>query len=74
MEDCVDCEPEGLCQWVACSNDADYTIRDVTINKSGAHVFVGDVDLCAGHMRQFKRLGRLNLDWDLVWKAIEAET
>jgi hypothetical protein len=71
--DCVDCD-DGLCDWTGCTADADYTVKDVTVVRSGMHIDVGNVDLCGGHHRRAKRLGRLELDWERIWKAVEAQT
>lgn len=72
-EDCVDCVREGVCQWEGCRNDSDWAVREVTVKRLSTHVYVGTVELCGGHMRQLERTGHLNLSWERVYTAIEAE-
>lgn len=69
-DDCIDCDDkDGTCEWTGCGFEADYAIRDVTVNRGGALLNVGDVNLCGGHKRRAQRLGRLELDWERVLKA-----
>ena len=69
--DCVDCQEEdGTCQWAGCPNPADYVLRDVTVKRQGLTVNVGDIDLCGGHKTHAERLGRLELDWERVLRAV----
>jgi hypothetical protein len=71
VTDCVDCqEPDGTCQWHGCQFDADYVLRDVTVKRGGVEINVGDVDVCGGHKRRAERLGRLELDWERVLRAV----
>lgn len=60
MSDCIDC---GKCYWTGCDKDSLYTIRGVTIKRAGSHLYVDDVDLCAGHFKWTEATGHLNLDW-----------
>lgn len=67
MSDCADC---GHCFWQDCENDADYTIRGVTVMRRGSRLHVGDIDLCAGHYKWTQRTGHLNLDWTVIERAL----
>ena len=65
--------PEDQCQWTGCENRAMKVIRDVRVKPAGSpsEVFVGDVELCGGHLRIAQNLGRVVLDWDLVLAAAD---
>lgn len=70
-EPCVDCDDQyGPCHWAGCDFEADYAINEVTVRHRGTLINVGTVRLCGGHMQRYARLGRLELDWDLVLKAL----
>ncbi len=64
---------EDRCQWTGCEARASRVIRDVTVKpaRSLSEVFVGDVEVCAGHLAISQRLGRVVLDWDRVLLAME---
>lgn len=72
-DDCIDCDNNGLCAWAGCTADADYRVNDVVVIRQGLRLDVGDVELCGGHKRRAERLGRLELDWDRVYRAVEAQ-
>ena len=72
-EDCVDCDNDSLCAWAGCLAEADYRVNDVEVIRQGLRIEVGDVYLCGGHRRRAERLGRLELDWDRIYRSIEAQ-
>jgi hypothetical protein len=79
LDDCPDCpEPpslmdDGLCYWQGCEVKAsDVIYADGVIHK-GAFIPVGNVELCAGHLRRLQRLGRLDLKWSVVDAAFRRQ-
>lgn len=64
------CHICGQCWWVHCENDADYTIRRADIKRNRKTVYIGDIDLCAGHARFAEHYKRLDLNWLAIEQAI----
>lgn len=66
----------GSCHWTDCPSEADYTIQDVKVRPPtfGKEVDVGDVELCGGHYKIAMSLGRLDLEWDRVLKAMDPDS
>lgn len=71
-DDCPDCpDPpplttDGLCYWQGCEVKATEGILTNGIKYKGQFFPTGNIELCAGHLLRWQRLGRLDLKPEVV--------
>jgi hypothetical protein len=76
--DCINCGnsrswKRGKCYWHGCDLQATEIAYGDGIWHRGKYVATGDIELCWGHKERLERLGRLDLDWDVIYAAMVAD-